>query len=227
MVIPAYPEVGAPAFTTPPGSLSLGQPFGGSPSGGATPGGSGGVLNQMTSQAWGSQAALDAQTLGITPASLAGTCVMESGCASDPASHGTISGTFQMADATYLQMMQEAEARDPSLAASIPPGLGGKNDPAVQAIAASQYMYDGATALQSAGIVSPTFTDTRAYFQFGPTSGTAVALANPSDLISLHLNLTSSQYAANGINPASTTVAQWRQSVADKVGSTATSNVLL
>ena len=160
---------------------------------------------------------------------------MESDCSSAPAANGTTSGTFQMRDDTYQQMITKAEARDPSLAVTIPPGPGrqerSRNDPAVQAIAAAQYIaaqyiYCGAQTLQAAGVANPTFADTCALYQFGISGGEAVALADPSDLISSHLSLTPGQYAANGIDPATITVGQWRQSVANKVGPAANIPVL-
>ena len=231
-VIPTYPEVGAPTFTTPSGAASFSglQSGTGTGAGGTDPaaeaGGGSDALAQMSSASWGSAAAANAQAIGVSATALAATCVMESGCATNTTISGTISGTFQMADSTYLQMMSEVAARDPSLAATLPAGLAGKNDPAVQSVAAAQYLYDAAKAEQSAGIANPTFLDTRSYFQFGPSAGKAVALADPGALLSSYLNLTPAQYTANGINPATTTVGQWRQSVTSKVGTAATSSVL-
>lgn len=227
-VRPQAGEVGAPTFVSPvqpppaPSPVSTGTQSGGSTS---TPD-DGAAMNKMTAQPWGAQASQEAATVGVSATALAATCVMESQCSSNPGSNGTISGTFQMRDDTYLQTMREVAVRNPSLAATLPPGLSGKNDPAVQAIAAAQYLYDGAKSLQVAGVADPTFVDTRSLYQFGPSGGQAVALADPDDLLSSHLNLTPKQYAANGIDPASTTVGQWRQSVASKVGSAANVSVL-
>lgn len=225
-ILPQVFELGSGAVQRPSPPQSILPPVVGSA--GVTPPASGNTtLAKMTDQSWGLLAASEAQALGVSTTALAATCVMESQCATNPGSNGTISGTFQMTDATYLQTIQEAVARDPSLSGTIPPDLDGKNDPAIQAIAASQYLYDGATALQSAGLTSPSFTDARAYFQFGPSSGEAIALADPADLVSSYLSLTPKQYAANGINPATTTIGQWRQSVTNAVGtSAASSNVL-
>lgn len=227
-VQPYAPEPGVPPLTITPGTPNPFPDAGGTgtSSGSTTSASAGSPLSTMLGTPWGIQATDEAQALGVSASAVAATCVMESGCASDPAAHGTISGTFQMTNATYQQMITEAEASNPSLAASIPPGLAGKNDPAVEAIAAAQYLYDGAETLQAAGVANPTFVDTRALFQFGVSGGQAVALADPSDLISSHLSLTPAQYAANGIDPATTTVGQWRQSVATKVGSSANIPVL-
>ena len=221
-IIPSVTEQGAPTFVPPGGTSSAGN----GTSTGATGTNDSGVLSDMTSQSWGSQAAAEAQALGVNPTALAATCMMESGCSADAGSSGTISGAFQMRDDTYEQMIQEARARDPSLAATIPSGLAGKNDPAVEAIAAAQYLYDGAEKLQGNGVQSPTVLDTRALYQFGTSGGTAIALAAPGDLLSRYLQLTPQQYAANGINPATTTVGQWQQTVSGKLGSAATSTVL-
>jgi hypothetical protein len=228
-VQPYAPEPGVPPLTIAPGTPN---PFpdagdtGTSTGGGTTSAGAGSPLSTMLGTPWGAQATANAQALGVSATALAATCVMESGCASDPGTNGTISGTFQMTDATYQQMIAEAEANNPALAASIPPGLAGKSDPAVEAVAAAEYLYDGAQTLQAAGVADPTFSDERALYQFGISGGEAVALADPSDLISSHLSLTPSQYAANGIDPATTTVGQWRQSVANKVGTAANMSIL-
>ena len=229
-IIPERPEVGLENFQMPPpGQPVFYQPPPSSilPPGSDPSAGDDATTQAMLGQAWGQLAASEAQQLNVSDAALAGTCMMESNCSANAASHGTISGTFQMADATYQQMIQEAEARDPSLASSIPPGLAGKSDPAVEAIAASQYMYDGAQALQSGGIANPTFTQDRAYYQFGPTYGADLAQADPGELVSSVVPLTPKQYAANGIDPGTTTVAQWQATIAAKVGpATANSSVL-
>lgn len=221
-VQPYASEPGAPFVVIKPGTPHPFAGVGNGASGGGTEGADpASPLATMLGTSWGAQATAEAQALGVSATALAATCSMESGCDSNPASHGSISGTFQMRDDTYQEMISEAEARNPSLTANIPPGLAGKNDPATEAIAAAQYLYDGAQKLQAAGVVSPTFVDTRAMFQFGLSGGQSVALADPSDLISSHLSLTPAQFAANGINPSTTTVGQWRQSIASKVGAAA------
>ena len=228
-IIPERPEPGLPTFQMP----APGQPIPYTPPSPPTapssgqPGDDNATTAALMDQSWGQAAASEAQQLDVGADALAGTCVMESGCSTDAASHGTISGTFQMADATYQQMIQEAEARDPTLATSIPPGLAGKTDPAVEAIAASQYLYDGAQALQSEGVANPTFTQTRAYYQFGPTYGVQLAQADPGELVSSVVPLTAQGYANNGINPATTTVAEWQASIASKVGSTTANSTVL
>ena len=220
-IIPSIPEQGAPPF------VALGRSSSAGGGAGSTGTDDSALLGGMTSQSWGEQAAAEAQALGVSPIALAATCMVESGCSADAGSSGTISGAFQMRDDTYEQMIQEAEARDPALAATIPAGLAGKNDPAVQAVAAAQYLYDGAKALQAAGIEGPTVLATRALYQFGTSGGKSVATADAGDLISTHVSLSAQQYAANGIDPATTTVGEWRQSVIDKLGVAAASTVLV
>jgi len=87
---------------------------------------------------------------------------MESGCSSNPASNGTISGTFQMRDDTFTTMIRSALARDPNLAANIVPGLAGKLDPATQSIAAAEYLRQGAVVLQSTNLANPCVLDVAA-----------------------------------------------------------------
>ncbi len=228
-VQPTALEPGVPAFSVNPGtpnpfpSPTPGEPTSDpSASSGTTPDGSP-VLSKLLAQPFGLSAVNAAAQLGVSGTAIAATCVMESGCSASTGANGTISGTFQMKDSTYLQMVQEVGQRDPALAATIPAGLTGKLDPAVQAIAASQYLYDGAKALQVAGIANPTVTDARTYFQFGPTSGKALAVASPDQLISDVVTLTPAQWKANGLDPATSTIGQWRQTISNRVGASAAS----
>ena len=159
--IPTFEEVGLPPFTMPTGTLST------VPDAPATPGVEAGAgasgdgadsvaMTTMMSQSWGEAASQNAQAVGVTPVSVAATCIMESGCNANPASNGTISGTFQMRDDTFLSSINSALARNPNLAANIVPGLAGKLDPATQSIAAAEYQRQGAVALQAANVPNPT-----------------------------------------------------------------------
>ena len=105
--------------------------------------GNGTVLDTMTAQPWGQQAADNAAALGVAPAALAATCVLESNCTANPGGTGTISGAFQMSNGTFGQTVGEVQASNPDLASQIT----SKNDPASQSIAAAQYLKDGAQAL--------------------------------------------------------------------------------
>lgn len=183
----------------------------------------GSILSQMTSQSWGQQAASNATALGVNPTALAATCVLESNCSTNVGGTGTISGTFQMSNGTYAQTVGEATASNPDLASQIT----SKDDPTSQSIAASQYLSDAASTLQSAGISSPTVLDARGYYQFGPANAVSVANAPDNQLMATTLaGLSASTLAANGIT-STTTVGQWRATVTNKIGSAANQSVLL
>jgi len=224
--IPTYEEVGLPAFTMPSGTPLTTDPN--TPSSPNNPGGGGSgdgsdstAMTTMMSRSWGEAASQNAETVGVTPVSVASTCIMESGCNSNPASNGTISGTFQMRDDTFTSMINSALARDPNLSANIVPGLAGKLDPATQSIAAAEYLRQGAVALQSANVPNPSVLDVRGYYNFGPGNASGIALAQNSAVMSDVVSLTAGQYKANGIVPGITTIGQWRASVTAKVGQTA------
>ena len=90
-VVPTYPEVGAPAFSFPNGN-GVGGGGSGSGAGGGSPTYTGcpgcDPLATMQAQSWGTGAVDAATTLGIDPAALAATCVVESGCMNTPAGSG-------------------------------------------------------------------------------------------------------------------------------------------
>ncbi len=224
--IPTYEEVGLPSFTMPSGTPRTTDPN--TPSSPDKPGGGGSgdgsdspAMTTMMSRSWGAAASQNAETVGVTAVSVAATCIMESGCSSNPASNGTISGTFQMRDDTYTSMLNSALARDPNLAANIVPGLAGKLDPATQSIAAAEYLRQGAVALQAANVPNPSVLDVRGYYNFGPGNASGIALAQNSAVMSDVVSLTAGQYKANGIIPGVTTIGQWRASVTAKIGETA------
>jgi len=225
--IPTYEEVGLPPFSMPTGTLSTVQDPPATPDA-TTAGGSSGdgadsiSMTTMMSRSWGEAASQNAETVGVTAVSVAATCIMESGCNTNPASNGTISGTFQMRDDTFMQSINSALARNPSLAANIVPGLAGKLDPATQSIAAAEYMRQGAVALQSTGYTpNPSVLDVRGYYNFGPGPASAVAQASGDALMSNIVPLTADQYRLNGITPGVTTVGQWRTSITNRIGQTA------
>jgi hypothetical protein len=226
-IVPQVAEVGLPAFTMPTGTVSL---YGGGTGTGGSSGGSGtstdsSALDTMLATPWGASAQQSAQALGVNGSALAATCVMESGC-QNVSGTGTITGAFQMTAATYQSSLAAALAQDPSLAANIVPGLAGQSDPATQAIAAAEYLKQGAQYLQNNGISSPTALDVRGYYNFGPQGGAAIANAQDTDSMANTLNnYTPAQLANNGIT-AGETVGQWRAGVAAKMGSAASAAVL-
>jgi hypothetical protein len=200
-----------------PGTLNVG-------SGTASPvSGDGTALATMLGTSWGQAATDNATALGVNPAALAATCVLESNCQANPGGTGTISGAFQMSNGTYAQTVSEVSASNPDLAARITT----KNDPASQSITASQYLLDGAQSLRASGISTPTVMDVRSYYQFGPGYGAQVASASGNQLMSDVLSgMSSATLRANGIGDM-TTVSQWRASVTNKIGATASQPVLL
>lgn len=235
-VHPQVSDVGLGSFTMPTGTTSI-MPGAGTGSGtGETGSGtgsgadaallSGAAYETMMEQSWGALASTNAQTVGINPTALAATCVLESGCSNSDTS-GDIRGAFQMMGSSYTSSLNAALEAHPELAANITPGLAGQNDPATQAIAAAQYLKMSAEQLQTAGIANPTVLDVRGSYNFGPTNGTAIARA-PGDMPMSDVlqGLSPSTLAANGIT-STTTVQQWRDSVAAKIGSAATQPVLI
>jgi len=255
-VQPYVPEPGVPLFTINPGTVnpfssadSVGVGNGtaagnGSGSDGTGPDGaaagdttggdysSGGsgisnstALGTMLGMSWGNTAVGNAQALGVNPSALAATCVLESGCQNVGGS-GTISGAFQMSNSTYTAAMQAALQQNPDLAQYVVPGLAGKMDPATESIAAAEYLYQGAQALQGAGIDNPTVLQVRGYYNFGPTNGVNLATADDgATMVSVLQNLSSQTLTANGITPGET-VGQWRAQVSAKIGNAAGQSVL-
>jgi len=223
--IPTYDEVGLPPFTLPTGTPSTGKdmppPDRTAIDGGPGAGADSPALAAMMARSWGEAAAQNAQMVGVTPVSVDATCVMESGCSSNPASNGTISGTFQMRDDTFTDMIRSAVARDANLAANIVPGIAGKLDPATQSVAAAEYLRQGAVALQTTNLANPSVLDVRGYYNFGPAPAVNVARAADDAVMSDLVPLTAAQYRANGIVPGVTTAGQWRASVTSRIGPSA------
>ncbi|MBN8902339.1 MAG: hypothetical protein J0H57_15010, partial [Rhodospirillales bacterium] len=152
------------------------------------------------------------------------TCVVESGCQNVGSSSGSsATGAFQMQSAAYQEGLQTALAANPSLASQVVQGAAGMSDPATEAIAASGYLMQANTALTNGGISDPTVLDARAYYNFGPTAGVAIAAAAPSDLMSTYIS--SAAMAGNNIS-ATETVGQWQASVSSKIGNAASQSVL-
>lgn len=228
-VTPTYLETGLPTFTIAPGTPTSGSTGTGSGSGsGGTGGGSDSqALGTMLSQSWGDAAANNAQAIGVSASAIAATCVLESGCQNVAASGGgSVSGAFQMTNATYNADLAAALASDPSLSSDITQGLAGKMDPATEALAAAQDLKNAAQSLQAANIPDPTVLDVRGYYNFGASYGSAVAQASDDQSMASILQGTSAAtLAANGIT-ATTTVGQWRQGIVNKIGTTAYTSVL-
>ena len=230
---PYVSEPGVPQVTV---SVGTPNPFGGldgsttgtgsgsssTGSGGSTNAGSSDSLTTMLGTSWGSEAAANAQALGVNPSALAATCVLESGCGVNVGNGSGAQGVFQMYPAAFQEGLQTALAANPSLVSQVVQGSAGMNDPTTEAIAASGYLMQANQTLQSNGISSPTVLDARSYYEFGPTYGVAVAQADPSATMSSLLP--ASFLSSNGIT-STETVAQWQASVQSKVGTAAVQTV--
>jgi len=237
-VHPTFPEPGLPAFSFPSGGDTLlggsgaGADTGGVGSGvttgvGAGTGGTGAAYDTMMAQDWGSQAADAAAAMGVSATALAATCVMESSCQNVGASGGSsAAGAFQMITSTYTADINGAVAYNSDISGSIVSGLDGRMDPTTEAYAASYELRQDAINLQNnSGISDPTVLDVRAVYQFGAGSAPRVAQAGDSDNLESIINLSPASLAANGLT-ANETVGQWRQTVINKIGSTAYQAVL-
>lgn len=226
--IPTYEEMGLPAFTMPTGTPSAGTdtPPGDTGTsagdGTATDGTDSAAMAAMMSRGWGEAAAANAEMVGVTRVSVASACTIEAGGCQTLTRPGSISGTFQMRDDTYTAMINSAVTRNPGLAGKIDTGLAGKLDPANQSIAAAEYLRQGAEYLQAHQVSNPTVLDVRGYYNFGPGNAAAIAQAQDGELMSTQITgLTAAQFRANGIDPATTTVGQWRAGVTGKIGASA------
>ena len=225
-VTPYALEPGVPNITIPTGT-----PTTSSSDTGMGTGASGGdygtgidALNTLLSQSWGPSAVTEAEALGVNPSALAATCVVESSCQNvGSSSRSSATGAFQMQSAAFQDGLNTALAANPELESEVVQGSAGMNDPTTEAIAASGYLMQAASTLQSAGISNPTVLDARSYYEFGPNYGTQVAQAQGSALMSSILP--SSFLAQNGISQTET-VAEWQAGVAAKVGNAATQPVL-
>jgi hypothetical protein len=227
-VQPVYPEPGIPLITINPGTMNPFSDWSGD-TGGATGGGNGDqastALSTMLATTWGAQAVNNANALGVNASALAATCVLESGCQNVSGS-GSIAGAFQMSASTYTAMINQALSQDPSLAGQIVPGLAGQMDPATESIAASEYLLEGAQALENAGITNPTVLQVRGYYNFGPQGGLALASAPSTESMSNVLSMyTPAQLAASGITSGET-VGQWQSGVSAKIGDAAGQSVI-
>lgn len=227
-IIPEVGEVGIGNFSIPTGTPSNAAQSSNTGQSGASASTStpSDALNTMMNTSWGAEAAQNAAALGVNATALAATCVLESGCQNEGGS-GTISGAFQMSASTYQEALNAALQQNPNLATNAVQGLAGQNDPETEAIAASEYLLQGAKALQADGVSNPTVLQVRSYYNFGPAGATAITGASPDSTMSSVLSyLSSSQLAANGIT-AGETVSQWQASVAAKLGNAANASVLL
>jgi hypothetical protein len=213
------------ATATASGQDFSGGAGGGSASSSGATAGNSTALGTMLGTSWGATAVANAQAVGVNPSALAATCVLESGCQNVEGS-GTVAGAFQMTASTYTAMINVATAQNADLAIQIAPGLAGQMDPATESIAASEYLLQGAQYLQSNGISDPSVMQVRGYYNFGPSNGLALAIADPNETMAAAMpTVSAATLAANGISSGET-VAQWQAGVAAKIGSAANQSVL-
>ena len=219
-VTPYVSEPGVPDITIAPGTPTPPESGTGSSDGNTSTATDSDALNTLLAQTWGATAVSEAEALGLNPSALAATCVVESGCQNVDGASGA-QGAFQMYSAAYEEGLQTALAADPSLASQIVQGSAGMNDPATEAIAASGYLLQASENLEAAGINSPTVLDARGYYNFGPSYGSQLALADADEPIANVLSgMSASALAQNGIT-AGETVGEWRTSVSATIGNAA------
>ncbi len=226
-VTPFVSEPGVPLVTISPGSVNPVQDGSGTGTGGSGSSGTGSTsgsdaLNTLLQQSWGATAINEAEALGVNPSALAATCVVESGC-TNAGTNGTATGAFQMQPAAFQDGLNTALAANPSLASQIVQGSAGMSDPTTEAIAASGYLMQANTALESAHISQPTVLDVRGYYNFGPNAGVQLAQAPGTALMSDYIS--SAAMSGNHVS-ATETVAQWQASVSSKIGNAASQTVL-
>lgn len=222
-VIPLYPELGAPAFVAPSGSLAD------DPVGSGTAAASGGTdttaagastggtdaLATMMAQSYGGAAAEAAQSAGITQASLASFGQVESGFRNVAAANGSTSalGVWQITQATWNGTV----AND-----SLPYTAADRNDPAAQAVVASYVIRDTATSMEQLIGSSPTVLQTYGGYVFGPTNGARLATADEATPMSAVLP---AEMLANN-NMQGWSVGRFRQTMTQRLGSGASAPVL-
>ena len=229
-VTPFVAEPGVPLVTINPGTVSPVQDGSGTGTGGSDSSGTGSAsgsdaLNTLLAQSWGATAVNEAEALGVNPSAVAATCVIESGCRDVNGASGA-QGAFQMFPAAYLDGLNTALTANPALASQIVQGSAGMNDPTTEAIAASGYLMQAATALQNAGVSNPTVLETRGYYNFGPSNAIALANADPSETMTEAMpNESLATLKASGVTPGET-VGEWQTSVAAKIGNAANQTVL-
>lgn len=82
--------------------------------------------------------------------------------------------------------------------------------------------------IENNGIPNPSVPDVRRHHNFGPAAGTNISQAASSNLMSSEVSsLTATQFKANGIDPATTTVGQRRTNVTANIGVPAASSAVL
>ena len=178
------------------------------------------ALRTMT-QNFGDASTDAARGMGINPNVLAGVCMMESGCraigAHSAESGVTASGPWGFTNGTFRETARQA---------GLDPAAVNKDDPAVQSVVASQYLKNGAQALQRGGISQPTGADAYGYHMWGPRNGLALATADDDTPMAAVLsNMTPATLARNGVSNMS--VGTWKQNVINRMQGAGNQPVLI
>lgn len=221
-VIPSYPEVGAPTFTTPAGSgsfmgnqggltSSAGMGGGGGP---AYAGGGGAVLNSMMAQSYGQTAYSTAQELGNNPTALAAFGQLESGWRNIPTANGTSSATgpWQITGGTWNDYVSRY---------NLPYTTADRSNPGAQAVVSNYILRDYASKVSAQTGEPATVAQTYGAWVYGPGVGAGIAGASATEPLS---NYAPARHLSNN-NMTGWTVGDFNAYVERKVGSAATQTV--
>lgn len=221
-VIPSYPEIGAPTFTTPSGTGSFGGSHGSTYSGGTGTVGSGSTYNggggaamaNMMAQSYGQVAYATAQRLGNNPEAVAAIGQIESGFRNVATANGSSSATgpWQIIGGTWGEYVSRY---------NLPYTAADRTNPEAQAVVSNYIIKDYAASV-SATIGQPaTVQQTYGAYVFGQTAGGNIANASPTEPLS---NYVSARSLANN-NMTGWTVGQFYGRVESKLGGLAAQTV--
>lgn len=221
-VVPSYPEIGAPTFTTPTGAGSFMGGQGGTPGAGAgtgfggspNTGGGGAAMANMTAQSYGQTAYSTAQQVGNNPDAVAGIGQLESGFRNVATANGSSSATgpWQITSGTWGGYVGRY---------NLPYTAADRTNPEAQAVVANYIIRDYAAGVSNVIGASATVQQTYGAFVFGPGAGNRMAMADPSTPLS---NFVSAQALSNN-NMTGWTVGQFYSRVESKLGGTASQTV--
>lgn len=225
-VIPSYPEVGAPTFTTPTGTGSFMGGQGSTPGsragagagvgggagfgGGQYAGGGGAAMANMMAQSYGQTAYSTAQQVGNNPDAVAGIGQLESGFRNVATANGSSSATgpWQITSGTWGEYVGRY---------NLPYTAADRTNPEAQAVVTNYIIRDYAAGVSNAIGTPATVQQTYGAFVFGPGAGNRMAMADPSTPLS---NFVTARALSNN-NMESWTVGQFYSRVESKLGGTA------
>lgn len=224
-VIPSYPEIGAPTFTTPTGAGSFmgvqggqaggaGNAGGGIGGGPAYTGGGGTILAGMMAQTYGQTAYATAQSLGNNPTALAAFGQLESGWRNVGTANGTSSATgpWQITGGTWGDYVSRY---------NLPYTAADRTNPEAQAVVSNYILRDYASSVSMQTGEPATVAQTYAAWVYGPGVGAKIAGASASEPLS---NYASARNLSNN-NMTGWTVGDFNAHVVRKIGAAATQMV--